>query len=218
MKLQQYKFDIIHRKGKLNVVPDALSRITYPEITTVDVNADNIEAFYATLLRKITEHPELFPRWKIQDGLIFKSLPSSNSVPTNSKEWKLLVPKSQCIEVIKSLHEPPTSAHFGFYKTCYRVQENYYWPKMRHDILKYVRSCKMCGAQKAAQNSRYGIMRFEKNVDFPWQIIAVDILGPLPRSKKGNCYLLVVTDWFSKYTLLHPMKKATADNIKFMEN
>lgn len=219
VKLQQYDFDIIHRKGKLNVVPDALSRIASSEISVLDINLDNLDKFYVELRNKITEHPELYPQWKIQDGLVYKSIPHSNSVPTNANEWKLLVPKPQRVEIIKSFHEPPTSAHFGFYKTCFRVQEIYYWPKMRHDILKFVRSCKMCGAQKAALNSRNGIMRFEKTVDFPWQIIAVDILGPLPRSKKGNCYLLVISDWFSKYTLLHPMRKATAENIiKFMEN
>lgn len=219
VKLQQYSFNIIHRKGKLNVVPDALSRITHPEIAAIDIDLRNLDDFYVNLRNKIVEHPELFPRWKIHDGLVYKSFSNGSSVPTNLSEWKMLVPKSQRIDVIKSFHEPPTSAHFGFYKTCHRTQEIYYWPKMRHDILKFVRSCKICGAQKVAQNSRHGLMKFEKNVDFPWQIIAADILGPLPRSKKGNCYLLVVSDWFSKYTVVHPMKKATAENIvRFIEN
>lgn len=76
----------------------------------------------------------------------------------------------------------------------------------------------MCGAQKSTQNTRLGLMGSEKTVKFPWQIVASDILGPLPRSKKGNCLLLVVTDWFKKYSLLHPMRNATAESIKYMEN
>ncbi|KAJ8975115.1 hypothetical protein NQ317_000957 [Molorchus minor] len=74
-------------------------------------------------------------------------------------------------------------------------------------------------SQKLANTARMGLMGSEKPVKYPFQIIAVDIMGPFPRSSKGNCYLLVVGDWFSKYTLLHPMRQATAQNVvKFIEN
>ncbi|KAJ8980355.1 hypothetical protein NQ317_019242 [Molorchus minor] len=56
-------------------------------------------------------------------------------------------------------------------------------------------------------------------VEFPWQIIRVDIMGPFPRSPNGFTFLLVVADWYTKYTLLHPMRTATASNVvKFVEN
>lgn len=59
----------------------------------------------------------------------------------------------------------------------------------------------------------------EKQVQFPFQIIAVDIMGPFPRSPKGFKHLLVVADWFSKYTVLCPMREATANCIvKFLEH
>lgn len=219
VKLQQYSFDLVHRKGKLNVVPDALSRIVHPEVTTINIDLNSLDRHYVNLREKITQHPELYPKWKIQNDCVYKICPNNAVIPTNLSEWKLLVPKTQRIDVMKNCHEPPTCAHFGFYKTFSRVQELYYWPRMRQDILKFVRSCRMCGAQKCSQNSRMGLMGSEKTVKFPWQIIATDILGPLPRSKKGNCFLLVVTDWFTKYSLLHPMRKATAENIvKFIEN
>lgn len=44
-------------------------------------------------------------------------------------------------------------------------------------------------------------------------------MGPFPRSSKGNSYLLVIGDWFTKYTLPYPMRQATAKSIvKFIEN
>ncbi|RYA68197.1 hypothetical protein DD592_26915 [Enterobacter cloacae complex sp. 2DZ2F20B] len=53
---------------------------------------------------------------------------------------------------------------------------------------------------------------------FPWQLISIDILGPLPRSMQGHCYILMVCDWFSKFILLHPLRKANSKSIiKFVE-
>ena len=34
---------------------------------------------------------------------------------------------------------------------------------------------------------------------FPMQVIAADILGPLPESTAGNLYILVVGDYFTKW-------------------
>ncbi|XP_072393875.1 uncharacterized protein [Diabrotica undecimpunctata] len=131
---------------------------------------------------------------------------------------KILVPKPQREGVIKSCHDPATCAHPGVYKTLARIQERYYWPKMREDVVSYVRACKICGAQKAPNTAQMGKMGKEKKAEYPWQIIAVDLIGPLTRSKNGFTWLLVCADWFSKYTLLHPLRKATASNIcKFLE-
>lgn len=47
----------------------------------------------------------------------------------------------------------------------------------------------------------------------PFQRIYTDLLGPYPRSKKGNVHLLVVLDQFSKFPLLQPLKKATAKEV-----
>ena len=62
-------------------------------------------------------------------------------------------------------------------------------------------------------------MGAEKSVSFPFQLISLDIMGPFPRSRKGNTQLLVVCDWFTKFVLVQPLAKATAGSvIKFLEN
>jgi hypothetical protein len=129
------------------------------------------------------------------------------------------VPKEKCQEVISSCHDPPTAGHLGFMKTFARVAENYYCPRMRRDILSYVKHCTVCGAQKPLLSGRFGLMGSEKKVNFPWQILGVDLLGSFPRSSKGHTHLLVAVDWFSKYVLLFPLRKASATNvIRFIED
>lgn len=222
MRLRQHNFDLVHRKGANNVVPDALSRM-FPEqkveISFLEVDTDRIDPWFNDLREKITRSPEKFPQWKVENDLVYKFIPSDIPFATNSVEWKILVPKPQRLDVIKSCHDPPTAAHFGFFKTLHRVQEHYYWPKMRRDILRYVRSCHTCGAQKISNEARIGFMGKEKEVKFPWQVIALDLIGPFPRSKRGFTWLLVVGDWFTKYTVVHPLRHAKAKNITdFLEN
>lgn len=218
LRLQQYSFELAHRKGKLNVVPDALSRIQVDELPVADIETDSEDPWYNNLRKKITTSPQNYPEWKVSDNKIYKYIPSKLPVKTNITEWKLLIPPEQRKKVIASCHNPPTCAHLGFFKTLLRVQVLFYWPRMRPDILRYVRSCLVCGAQKISNTTKLGLMGSEKKVKYPWQVIAVDIVGPLPRSSGGHCYLLVVADWFSKYCLLFPMRKAIASTIaKFME-
>lgn len=40
----------------------------------------------------------------------------------------------------------------------------------------------------------------QQPVGFPLERVAVDILGPLPMTEKGNEYIMVVCDYFSKWT------------------
>lgn len=216
MKLRQYTFDLVHRKGRLNVVPDALSRA--PEVSLIDIPLDKLDNWYLSLKTKILNNPDAYPNFRIENEIIYKLILFRSKVKTNVNEWKILVPKHLRNDVVSSCHDPPVSGHFGYFKTLARVQDNYYWPRMRKDILKYVKSCKICNAQKLANNPRMGLMGAEKSVQFPWQIIAVDLMGPFPRSPQGYAYLLVVGDWFTKYTLLHPIRKANAKSIiKFIE-
>lgn len=43
--------------------------------------------------------------------------------------------------------------------------------------------------------------------------VAVDILGPLPTSLKGNSYVLIVGDYFSKWMEAYPLKDQKAETV-----
>jgi Integrase core domain len=47
----------------------------------------------------------------------------------------------------------------------------------------------------------------------PLESVAMDILGPLPKSKHGNRFLLVITDRYSKVTQTVPLRAITALSV-----
>jgi hypothetical protein len=218
VKLNQFSFDLVHRKGKLNVVPDALSRLP-AEIAAVDidsflgVNLNDLDESYTRLRDNIIANPQRNPSWKVENGFVYRFVPNKIVLPGNVPEWKLLVPRNQRTKILESCHDAPTSAHFGYYKTLSRLSINHFWPKMRRSVIRYVRNCKVCNEQKAPNTARAGLMGKEKKVQFPWQMISVDLIGPLPTSTKGYSYLLVIVDWFTKYVVLFPLRKATSSKV-----
>ena len=50
-------------------------------------------------------------------------------------------------------------------------------------------------------------------VGYPLQLVAVDILGPLPDTPRGNRYLLVVADYFTRWTEAYPIPNQEAITV-----
>ncbi|GFT14959.1 retrovirus-related Pol polyprotein from transposon 412 [Trichonephila clavipes] len=89
----------------------------------------------------------------------------------------------------------PNRRSFGVMKTLHRVRERFFWGKVRADVEQWCKSCDACSARKGPKiRSRGKLHRY--NVGAPFERIAFDILGPLPRTASGNKYLLVVMDDF----------------------
>jgi len=113
---------------------------------------------------------------------------------------------------MEKFHDAPTAGHLGIAKTIARIAEKYYWPGMFRDIGKYVRACRNCQRHKAAQQRPAGTLH-ATNVSRPWEQATIDLVGPLPRSKKGHTWLLSIQDRFTKWAEFVPLRRATAEAV-----
>ena len=209
LKLQGYAFDVVHRAGKLHTAADALSRNT---VASLSVSAEALDPWYREMLRRVTDHPENYPLWRVEVGRLYKYVRDATSLLTGGS-WRKVPHKSVRKQVMKANHDDPTAGHLGRFKTYQRIREEYYWPGMFADIGKYVRCCSVCLAHKPQQQAVKGLMGVQRIVTEPWQMICSDIMGPFPPSSQQNRYLLVVSDCFTKYTLLFPMRTVKASAI-----
>lgn len=78
-----------------------------------------------------------------------------------------------------------------------KMRENLWWPSMLQDIVNYVTVCPDCQVSKSRQMKAEVQMM---NIPFrPWSHVAVDHVGPLPITIKGNSHILVAICRFTKY-------------------
>ncbi|KAG5873075.1 hypothetical protein JTB14_010491 [Gonioctena quinquepunctata] len=133
LKLQQYSFDLVHRKGKENVVPDMLSR-TVPIIDALDiaVNVDlgKSDKWYDRMLYDVDSNPLRFPTWRISDSKLYKYV-QFKKIPGLDfhDDWKLVIPKNKRKDILLKCHDDPQAGHPGVFKTFKRVSEHFIGPK-----------------------------------------------------------------------------------------
>lgn len=214
MKLQQFNFEIVHRPGKSNTVPDALSRAVESsiEVNSINIGETDKDDWYKAKVNKILSGEERDVSWKVRDGLLFKKV-KLKQYPNCESIFKLFIPTDLRNKVIKECHDETTAGHFGIRKTLLRVKQYYYWPHMIRDIKQYIKSCETCAKFKVPQQLPLGHMGQHREVTGPWQVISLDLMGPFPKSKLGHTMLLVITCWFSKFTLMFPLRTGKTEKI-----
>lgn len=115
--------------------------------------------------------------------------------------------------ILQECHDNPLASHFGTFKTLKRILQKYYWPGVERDTRNYVKNCTVCLQSKHQNKQPFGQMGKMKISTRPWEVISMDLMGPFPRSTKGNEYLFVVCDHFTKYSILVPIRLAKAVKI-----
>ena len=74
---------------------------------------------------------------------------------------------------------------------------------MSHDIESYCKTCSICATSKDANSKLTGLLHSLPIPDRPWQSIALEFMGPLPKSNNFD-YLLVVIDRLTSQVHLVP--------------
>ncbi|XP_063891879.1 retrovirus-related Pol polyprotein from transposon 297 [Helicoverpa armigera] len=109
-------------------------------------------------------------------------------------------------DIIRKYHEGKTN-HRGINETYLALSAQYFWPKMKNDITKYINECVICGCAKYDRNPIRQQFRIVPPPTKPFEIIHADVLT-LEQEK----YLTLI-DSFSKYAQAYRMVDCTAPNI-----
>lgn len=126
------------------------------------------------------------------------------------KRKRVLVPMEKKEEVLELNHDH--KAHLGIWKTLERIRAKYYWPKMEEDIANHVKNCVICARIKNAQFANAPLKPIEPASRI-FERIAMDILGPVAESSRGNKYILVLSDYCNRYDFAIPIEDQKASTI-----
>jgi len=92
-------------------------------------------------------------------------------------------------------------------------RNGYYWPTILEDCFKYFKGCQGCqkfgNIQRAPASAMNPIVK-----PWPFQGWAIDLIGQIyPPSSKGHKFILVATDYFTKWVEAIPLRKVTSANM-----
>jgi hypothetical protein len=92
-------------------------------------------------------------------------------------------------------------------------RSGYYWSTMLEDSFKYYKGCQACQRFEKIQMVPASVMNPIIKL-WPFRGWGMDMIGKInPPSSKGHQYILVITDYFTKWVEAIPMKSVTSKDI-----
>ena len=140
-----------------------------------------------------------------QHGVLIRRSPLDGTL-------QVVVPESLRRRVLDIAHHPPISAHPGRSRMYQTLRRDFYWPSMTVDIHFTVDSCDACARNRIKDQRNVYPMKLFPATN-PLEYVAMDILGPLPRTKHGKRFILVVTDRFTKLTKTESLRTITSLSV-----
>jgi hypothetical protein len=107
-------------------------------------------------------------------------------------------------------HANILSGHFGIDGTYNKIKDRYYWPNRFKSVQDYVKSCDVCQRQGSAQGQ--GPLH-PISVGNAFDRIGIDIVGPLEITDQGNRYIVVATEYLTKWPEARAIPDMTASTV-----
>ena len=113
-------------------------------------------------------------------------------------KYQLIVPETLQLDVLSNYHDIPSAGRLGSEKMLSRKQEHFYWHAIKDKIELYCKLCDICQSRKPSKLTK--ALLGQDPVSEPMEKVTNDALGPLPVSHRSNQHILVITDYFTKWT------------------
>jgi len=240
--LQEYEFKVIHRPGITHQNADTMSqrplttsedfsktKQDFDQIPTIHVS--EASSYLALLQYNLVEHP-LMDIWEDLDTLRFlqhgeypRQVTSSqrDRIQQRSKcySWKdnhLVRCLPQGDRVVPPPHERPDLiqkihselGHFGIKRTYSLLAPHYHWRGMYAQVRDVITRCEQCDGVRTSFSSRQ-LTLFPLPIQgfYRW---SCDLARELPQTSRGNVYIMIMIEHFSKWVELVALLDKSSHN------
>ena len=199
--LSEYITQMDHIKGSENIVADALSRgINQIESHFVDLQEI---ARHQSDDKEVEEHKPFLKQYPMHDAILW--------CDTNTQTPRPFRPVSVRKQVFNQLHG---LSHPGVKGTTRLIKERFMWPKMDKSIKQWCQECQSCQQSKIHKHIRQPVDKFQLPVFSRFQIVHIDLVGPLPCCDQSNYrYLLTMMDRATRWIEAIPLSEISAENV-----
>lgn len=202
-RLSEFDYEVVHKPGKKHANANALSRhintIVIPPINKQDIVREQQLDDFCLQRKKGNNTSYTIDK----DGLLYN---------TETDLPRIVIPQRLINKIIEHHHNTIFSGHQGIKKTTGILKERYYWPTLTRDVEDYIGKCISCNQRKTGAKPRAPLVKIPPATE-PFELVSMDIVGPLSVSKRGNRYLLTFIDYLTRYCEAIPIPVQTADVI-----
>jgi hypothetical protein len=215
--LSEYDFDIKHIKGNENKVFDALSiRVHHMHATTINIHQSDLKKRILDGL--VTDQHYLQVKENLQQGNVQQKIKEYkiNEDGLLMHKNRIYVPSSGELRnvVLKEMHDVPYVGHPGYQKTITAVRSQFFWPRMKKDVVDYITRCMECQKVKAKHRHPASLLQPLSISKNKWEVITMDFITRLPKTNKQHDSIMVMVEKLTKFSHFVPVKTThTAANI-----
>lgn len=164
-------------------------------------------------------HKKVMPKDQIthysfyyQDNILMRVFkpPKRPDDATWAEVHQIVLPINLRTSVIEIAHEV-FAGHLGITKTCDRILPEIYCPGLRKDVATFVNTSPTCQVvwKPNLNIPPYPLQPIQVPSE-PFTEIIIDVVGPLPKTNKGNQYILTIFDPTTRYPEAFPLKNITS--------
>jgi hypothetical protein len=135
-----------------------------------------------------------------QDGTLYRRLPDGS-------QRKVPKPEER-VELVQRIHEQ--CGHYGVKRTSFMVAASHWWRTMHADVADLVRRCAVCDRVRAAFDSQQPELQ-PLPIEPMFYRWGFDLAGEFPVTAKGNKWVMIAVEHFSKHVELLPLADKTPE-------
>ncbi|KAJ9542418.1 hypothetical protein OSB04_028924 [Centaurea solstitialis] len=197
--VKDYDCDILYRPGKANVVADALSR----KMTHTSLRISHLKMVVTTsfldLVRRAQEEAgrnENQNRERVRGQLPLMDRDSRVLLTRHEQVW---VPDAGGARqtLLEEAHKSRFSIHPGSTKMYRDLRTNYWWSRMKREVVRYVESCLTCLKVKAEHQRPHGKMQPLEITEWKWENLTMDLITK-PKTPRKFDAIWVIVDRLTK--------------------
>ena len=200
--LQEFDCSIQYVKGVDNAAADAFSR--RPDLFAVGATRIDLAD---SVMQKIKSSYSTDQFWQEQ---LHTQKRAAVLHEEDDLVWhrfgKLYLPHVLRQQIILEAHRSAYSGHFGVDRVLAKLQEFFWWPRMRQTIVAVLRSCHECQVVAPRTKGKYGLLQPIEVPERCWEQVTLDLVTGLPVSA-GFDSCVVFVDRLSKMVHYAPCKK-----------
>ena len=214
LELVDYDIEIHHLKGSANGQADALSR--QPDFDQGEGDNEGVVVLPDALFARSTRLEEKQDEDVISSWVDPHQLKKIDGVWQKDGRMVVTAKSPYTKQLIHDHHDLPVHGHPGISRTTDLLQRRYWWPRLWQDVIQYVWGCAECQRHKINTQPTKAPLApiFPEPKANPFEVIALDFITKLPKSRKYDSILTITDHDCSKASLFIPcVEEITAEGV-----